>query len=327
MPGTPSRYSLVVPVYGNEGSIPELLLALAGIDEALDHALEAVFVVDGSPDRSLELLEEHLPRCPYGSRLLHLSRNFGSFAAIRAGLGEATGPYYAVMAADLQEPPELIVEFFRTLESEPVDVTVGVRTGRRDPALSSLFSRLFWSVYRRLVQREMPRGGVDVFGCSQAVRDQLLALDESNSTLVGLLFWLGFRRVEIGYERRERTHGRSGWTFARKARYLFDSIYAFSDLPIRLLVATGALGLVVSVVFALVVLVARLRGLIEVPGYAAIILTIVFFAALNTFALGVLGAYVWRAFENTKGRPPVVVMSRRRFDGFSGSDGFDGRKS
>ena len=315
MPGADNRYSLVIPVYGNEASIPELLLALVGIDEALEHRLEVVFVVDGSPDRSLELLEEHLPRCSYDSRLLNLSRNFGSFAAIRAGLAEASATYFAVMAADLQEPPELIINFFRALESEPIDVTVGVRSGRRDPALSSLSARLFWSVYMRFVQPEMPAGGVDVFGCNAQVRDQLLVLDESNSTLVGLLFGLGFRRKEIEYERRERAHGKSGWTFAKKARYVFDSIYAFSDLPIRVLVATGFVGLLVSVLFALVVIVARAGGLIVVPGYAAIIITITFFAALNTLALGVLGAYMWRAFENTKGRPHAIVMSKSRFIG------------
>lgn len=314
-PGADNRYSLVIPVYGNEGSIPELLLELAGIDEALEHRLEVVFVVDGSPDHSLELLEEHLPRCSYDSRLLSLSRNFGSFAAIRAGLAEGNGPYFAVMAADLQDPPELIIDFFRALESEPVDVTVGIRGGRRDPALSSLSARLFWSVYKRFVQPEMPTGGVDVFGCNTQVRDQLVVLDESNSTLVGLLFWLGFRRKEIEYERRERVHGKSHWTLAKKARYLFDSIYAFSDLPIRVLIASGAVGLVVSVIFAIVVIIARMSGLTEVPGYTAIIITIVFFAALNMFALGVLGAYVWRAFENTKGRPQAVVMSKSRFNG------------
>ncbi len=159
-------YSLVIPVYRNEESIPDLLTALAGIDRALGGGLEVVFVVDGSPDRSLARLVELLPRAGFTAKILEMSRNFGAFAAIRAGLTEASGPYFAVMAADLQEPPELAVEFFRRLEQDTCDVVCGVRTARDDPWRSRLASNLFWAVYRRLVQPEMPPGGVDVFGCN-----------------------------------------------------------------------------------------------------------------------------------------------------------------
>jgi glycosyltransferase involved in cell wall biosynthesis len=307
-------YSLVIPVYRNQDSIPELLLVLKGLSQKLERRLEVVFVVDGSPDRSAELLARYLPDCEFRSRLLLLSRNFGSFAAIRAGLAEARGPYFAVMAADLQEPPELLLEFFRSLESEPIDVAIGTRESRDDPVLSRWASQLFWLVYRRLAQREMPPGGVDIFGCNLAFRDHLLQLDEANSTLVGLLFWLGFRRKLIGYERRPRRHGRSAWSLSRKLRYLMDSVFAFSDVPIRLLIVTGAAGLVFSVGFSAVVVVSRISGLIPVPGYAATVLLITFFAALNLFGLGIIGAYVWRAFENTKGRPGVIVMSREEFE-------------
>jgi len=307
-------YSLVVPVYKNEDSIPELLLALSGISDKLDGRLEVVFVVDGSPDRSLQLLESHLPSCPYASRLILLSRNFGSFAAIRTGLAEAQGPYFAVMAADLQEPPDLLVEFFQALESEPIDIAIGARAGRNDPPLSRWSSALYWSLYQRFVQSEMPPGGVDVFGCNQAVRNRLLELDESNSSLVGLLFWLGFRRKLVPYQRQTRQHGRSAWTFGRKLRYLSDSVFAFSDLPVRFLIVAGGVGLIVSTALGTIVFIARLQGLIAVSGYTAIVLIITFFAALNTLGLGIIGSYVWRAFENTKRRPGSVVLSRARFE-------------
>jgi glycosyltransferase involved in cell wall biosynthesis len=307
-------YSLVIPVYRNEASIPELLEEVAKLDHELEGQLDAVFVVDGSPDRCAELLQSLLPKQSFAARLAILSRNFGAFPAVRAGLELATGPYFAVMAADLQDPPELILEFFRTLASEPVDVTIGTREARADPLLSRSASRTFWFLYRKFVQSEMPPGGVDVFGCNQAFRDRLLALDESNSTLVGLIFWLGFRRKLIGYVRQPRRHGSSAWSFSRKLRYLTDSIYAFSDLPIRLLVSVGILGLVVSAAFAVVVMAARLTGVIQVPGYAATVLAVTFIAALNSFGLGVIGSYVWRAFENTKGRPQSIVLSVERFE-------------
>lgn len=311
--------SLVIPVYGNAQTLDALLEALAGVHRELAGALEVVFVVDGSPDDSYLRLAAALPRAPFRSRLLLLSRNFGAFSAIRAGLEAGTGDRFAVMAADLQEPPELVVEFARRLESGRCDVVVGRRTGRADPLPARLSAWLFWALYRRFIQREVPPGGVDVFGCTRAVRDQLVRMAELNTSLVGLLFWVGFRRESVPYVRRERHAGRSGWTFDKKLRYLMDSVFSFSDLPIRFLLRTGALGLALSVVLAAAVLAAKLHGNIPVPGYAATVLAITFFGALNCFGLGIIGGYVWRTFDNTKGRPNFIVASSERFEPAAGA--------
>ena len=305
--------SVVVPVYGNAGSVDALVAALARTHRALGGGLEAVFVVDGSPDDSYLKLAAALPGAPFRSQLLRLSRNFGSFSAIRAGLAAGTGEHFAVLAADLQEPPELVAEFARRLEGGGCDVVLGQRAGRADPLSARAAAALFWGAYRRFVQPELPKGGVDVFGCTRAVRDQIVRLAERNTSLVGLLLWVGFRREAVPYVRRERHSGRSGWTFAKKLGYLMDSVFSFSDLPIKFLLRTGALGLVLSVALAAVVLTARLTGAIAVPGYAATVLTITFFGALNCFGLGVIGGYVWRTFENTKGRPTYIVASAERF--------------
>lgn len=306
-------FSVVIPVFRNEGSIAPLLEALEGLNRSMEGELEAVFVVDGSPDRSLDLLTEALPRAAFASQLVALSRNFGSFAAIAAGLAHAQGPLFAVMAADLQEPPELMLEFRRRLRSLECEVVVGTRARRFDPLPSRIASALFWGAYRRLVQREVPRGGVDVFACTQVFRDHLLALPERNTTLVGLVFWLGFARAEVPYDRRPRQQGRSGWSLSRRTRYLLDSTFAFSDLPIRLLSLAGLLGLVLAAGLGLLVVWARLGGDIQVPGYAATVLVVMFFGGLNSLGIGILGEYLWRTFENTKGRPGYVVALRRRF--------------
>ena len=313
------KYSVVVPVYRNEESIPDLLAAVGRLNAALGHALEAVFVVDGSPDRSYERLDAALPASRLTARLIALSRNFGSFSAVREGLAAARGDYVAIMAADLQEPEALILDFFRALESEPVDVALGVRTGRDDPLTARLASSVFWWLYRRFVQPEIPSGGVDVFACNRAFRDHLLRLQESNTSLVGQIVWLGFRRKLIPYRRLPRRHGRSAWSLSRKVNYLLDSMFAFSDLPIRALTWAGAAGLVLSVALALTVLVAKLTGAIAVPGYAATVLTIIFFAALNSFGLGIIGSYTWRVYENTKRRPHAIVLFEKSF-GQSESD-------
>src|SRR5215475_2203642 len=141
--------SLVVPVYRNEASIADLVGAIERLSRE-GEVFEAVFVVDGSPDRSLELLRDHLPRASFHSQVLSLSRNFGSFAAIRAGLAAGSGDIFAVMAADLQEPPELILAFRDALESGRYDVAVGYRDSRSDPLRDRLFSAAFWGLYRAL---------------------------------------------------------------------------------------------------------------------------------------------------------------------------------
>ncbi len=306
-------YSLVIPVYRNEASLPELIDAVSGIAMSLDGPFEAIFVVDGSPDQSYAVLREKLPAAPFASRLLSLSRNFGSFAAIRSGLQAARGEYFAVMAADLQEPPELAVDFFRRLKNDEADVVVGTRDAREDPWASKAASSLFWKSYRWLINPDIPPGGVDVFGCNRIFLDHLLALDEHHSSLVGLMFWLGFRRTVVPYSRRARIHGKSAWTFRRKLTYMLDSVFAFSDLPIRLLLAIGVLGVAVAALFGLVVLVVRLFGSELVPGYAATIIAIMFFGGLNALGLGIIGAYVWRAFANTQRRPLAVVMRSESF--------------
>ena len=305
--------TLIVPVYRNEENIPPLLERFEQLNRLVEGGIEVVCVVDGSPDRSFELLQTGLSTAPYRSRLLLLSRNFGSFAAIREGLKAAEGRYFAVMAADLQEPPELTTESFAALQRDECDIALGTRIARADPWMTRLTSGLFWGLYRRLIQRELPPGGVDVFACNHAFREQLLRFEEAHTSLVGQLLWLGFRRKLIPYTRQARRHGHSAWQFRQKLKYLLDSTYSFSDLPIKIFVALGFMGVVSSVVMGLVVLISRVTGAIVVPGYSATVIAVVFFSGLNMLGLGIIGSYVWRAYENTKSRPLAVVMREQRF--------------
>ncbi len=306
-------YSLVIPVYNNEASIPDLLSVLEAMNKKLDEKLEVVLVVDGSPDNSYSLLRKKLPSMPFKSQLLLHSRNYGSFAAIRTGLAAANGEFFAVMAADLQEPPELALEFFRLLQADEADVAIGTRNERNDPWRSKFSAGVFWWAYRKFVIPEMPAGGVDMFGCNRQFRNELLSLDESHSSLIGLLFWLGFRRKTVSYERRVRQYGISAWTLRKKMKYLMDSVFAFSDLPIKLLISIGVIGVLFSVGFGLLIIMLKAFGVVNVPGYAATVLMILFFGALNLVGIGIVGAYVWRAYGNTQGRPLAVVVRAEIF--------------
>ncbi len=317
------RRSLVVPVYRNEDNIPSLLKALEQLNHTLG-GLEVVCVVDGSPDRSGELLVRASEQTGIPLRVVFHSRNFGSFTAIRTGLEFATGDNIAVMAADLQEPPELVVEFFAVLERGEADVVFGQRTGRHDSRIRDILSNGFWWLYRRSVVRDVPPGGVDIFACSRAAVEAVLRIEEPNSSLIAQLFWIGFRRGFVSYSRRERQHGQSAWNLSRRVRYMVDSIISFTDLPIMFVLWFGLAGCILSLVLGTVIGLLRIVGEIQVPGYAGLALLITFSSSASLAVQGILGLYLWRTFENTKRRPlrlvARVVESKAAASGASSTD-------
>jgi glycosyltransferase involved in cell wall biosynthesis len=304
--------SLVVPIYGNSRTIVELVETVQFIESQVVGSLETIFVIDGSPDDSREKLLEALSGTSLTARVIDHSRNFGSFAAIRTGMSVARGEFIAVMAADLQEPPELAVEFLRRIASHDVDVVAGERITRDDRGDSA--AALYWRFYRRFVQSEIPPGGVDVFACTAPVRDLICSLESVHTSLVAQLFWVGYRREIVPYERRP-SPGPSGWTFQRKLRYLADSVFAFTDLPVTILWLIGLAGLVLGSLIAIAVLIARITGAIHVPGYTPTLLLIVFFGSMNMVGLGIIGSYVWRAYDTVKGRPGAIIRDVVEFKG------------
>jgi glycosyltransferase involved in cell wall biosynthesis len=302
--------SIVVPLYKSETNLPLLFSELERIAGLAPVEIELVFVDDGSPDHCGAIVERKLPELPVGAQLIRLSRNFGSFAAITAGLAHATGNYCAALAADLQEPPELVLEFLRRMQSGEADIVFGQRSGRDDPAMTRLASNAFWALYRWLVNPDIPPGGVDVFGCTRQVRDQVCSMSEVETSLVALMFWVGYRRAFVPYHRRTRESGKSAWTIRKKMRYLVNSVFSFTDLPMKALLGVGMLGMALAMLGAITVLAAKLNGKIGVPGYAATVLTIFFFGGLTSAGLGIVGEYLWMCLQNTRQRPLFIVASK-----------------
>jgi glycosyltransferase involved in cell wall biosynthesis len=312
---TSQMLSLVIPVYRNEENLPRLFRELEAFADAFASPLEIVFVVDGSPDGSLRILQERLPGWRLRTQLVELSRNFGSFAAIAAGLQHGRGDYLAVISADLQEPLQLVAEFHRLMAAGEADVVFGHRTSRADPRTSHVLSESFWRLYRRYVVPDMPKGGVDMFGCTRQVRDHVAAMREVNTNLIALLFWLGFRRAFVPYERRARLEGRSAWTFGRKLRYALDSVFAFTDLPIRALLLLGATGTGLAIVAGVTVFIGWLTGRVPVLGYTPLMLVITFFGGLTALGLGITGQYLWLTLQNARARPNFIVSTASSFAG------------
>ena len=305
------EHSLIIPIYGNENNIKPLVNAINNIVKYVSSRFEVVFVIDGSPDKSYENLLKEIEFFHFSYQIITLSRNFGSFTAIRVGMEHARGKKIAVMAADLQEPIDLIVTFFKVLDEDVCDLVLGERLSRDDPKVSSIFSTLYWKFYKKFVQPEIPTGGVDIFACNSLVRDAILRIQEPNSSLVAQLFWVGYRRMFIPYKRKTREIGKSSWTFKKKFKYMLDSIFSFSDFPIMAILWLGSLSLLISIIIALFTVIAKFTGFIDAPGYSTTTILILFMSSTILTTQGIIGCYLWRTFENTKRRPLSLVSTHK----------------
>lgn len=307
-------FCIVVPVYKNELNIPTLIDDLNKLRESVREAkLKVTFVIDGSPDDSYGAIKKIAHRAKFPIKLITLSRNFGAVVAVRAGLSCSEGDFFAVMAADSQEPIELYTKFFQKF-NEGFDIAVGQRESRIDSHFVKLFATVGWWIYKRFIFKEMPSGGVDVFGCTDRVRKKLIVLKEKNSSLVGELYWVGFRKASVLYARKERLIGKSAWNFFKSLRYFLDSCFNFSDLPIRLLWILGLVGVILSTFLGASIVINKVFIGSSVPGYSMIVITVLFFGSINLIGIGIVGEYVVRAFENSKRRPEYIIESEEFFD-------------
>jgi glycosyltransferase involved in cell wall biosynthesis len=294
-------------VYKNEGSIEHLLNRISEISGAVTGSVEAVFVVDGSPDKSLEVLRSSLPRDGFDAKVLLLSRNFGAFSAIRAGLREARGEATVVMAADLQEPTSLILDMLGIVQRDEADVAVGVRQSRKDGVVSRTLSAVFWKVFNRVSSLELPRGGVDIFALSRSARETLNSFEESSTSLIGLIYWMGFRRQEVPYHRVERQVGKSSWSLQKRINYAKDSITAFSEFPLSVFLWSGVIGAVVSLVFAFIGAFQYIFTSDHQSQREITAIGLLFVASYLMAGLGIIGTYLWRLAENVRNRPDSIT--------------------
>ncbi|MBI4867774.1 MAG: glycosyltransferase family 2 protein [Candidatus Wallbacteria bacterium] len=302
----PALVSIVVPVYYNEGSLPQLFERLREVTREQPWKAEFVFVDDGSKDGSFKRLAEFAGEEPR-ARVVKLSRNFGSFTAIVAGLSHAAGDCCVVISADLQDPPELIPKMVSLWESGN-EVVLATRANRDDPWSQRLFSAIFYKLFRLLAMSDMPEGGFDFVLIDRKAVDVLTETREKNTSLVGLILWLGFDRAVITYDRQQREHGHSMWTLAKKLKYFVDSFIAFTLLPLRLSAMLGVLVAAAAFVYAGVVLAAYFLYEIPVRGWPSLMIVTLGLGGVQLITLGVLGEYLWRSLDETRRRPLYVVQ-------------------
>jgi dolichol-phosphate mannosyltransferase len=301
------KLSVVVPVYYNEGSLPPLFEELRAVEQQLrerDVALELIFVDDGSGDGSYaELLriKEQRPE----TRVVKLSRNFGAVHASKTGLHFVTGDCFLVLAADLQDPPALILEMVERWQ-RGCKFVICVRRKRADPPLTRLFARLYYRLLRLAVVRDYPEGGYDLALMDRALLPHLQASAKNINPNV-FAFWLGFKPERIEYERRQRKHGSSRWTFTKKLKFFLDTVLGFSMVPLRAISVIGLVVALCSAGYGLSVVTHALLGYTEVPGFTTLAALICFLLGLMICMLGMLGEYLWRIFDEINKRPEAVI--------------------
>ena len=317
----PRLLSVVVPVYFNEENIPvtwqALRETLARLPSGIDW--EVIFIDDGSGDDSFARLREVRDSAPERVRVLKLLRNFGQYAAIMAGLQHARGDACVVMSADLQDPPELILEMARRWRDDGHEIVLCTRNQREDGMLAAWTSRIFYRLMRRYAIPNMPEGGFDYFLIARSVVDIIRAVPERNGFLQGQVLWAGHEPSLIPYTRRKRKLGRSRWTLSMKLAYFFDGFVSYSIAPIRLITALGILVSLLSFGYAGLILVARLVSAISIPGWAPTMVSILMLSGVQLIMLGIIGEYLWRTYQTSDRRPSFIVEAILEDEG-RGSD-------
>jgi glycosyltransferase involved in cell wall biosynthesis len=295
---------------------PVLERLFARLDETvgkLPVKLEVVCVDDGSRDATLERLRARAAG-DARIRVLSLSRNFGKEAALTAGLEAATGDMVVPLDADLQDPPELIGEFV-TLWEQGYDVVYGVRSDRTsDTVLKRTTAGLFYRVFNALSDYPIPASTGDFRLMDRCVIEALKRLPERNRFMKGLFAWVGFRQVGVPYVRPARMAGTTAWGYRKLFRFAVDGVTAFTTLPLRIWTLVGIGAALAALVAAAGLIVRVLVVGRDVPGYASLMVALLFGFALQMIALGVMGEYIGRMYQEVKGRPTYLVKDRIGFD-------------
>lgn len=300
------KISIVIPVYYNQDNLIPLYEDIKNkIINVIDYEYEIVMVNDGSQDQSYQVMKQ-LTQKDSNIKIISLSRNFGSHAAILCGLEKCTGDCAIIKAADLQEPTELVLEMVERWK-QGNNVVLAVRKGREEGKGQTAFANLYYWLVRKTSLPTMPKGGFDVYLLDRKVIRVLLALDERNSALTGQILWSGFKTDTVYYTRLAREIGTSKWTLRKKIRLVMDTLFSFSTLPIKLVESIGILSFFGALVWAVVVLVCKLYGIIEVTGWTTLFIFNLFSFGVIMLTLGILGEYLWRAFDASRNRPPYIV--------------------
>lgn len=305
------KLSIVVPCYNEQETIYPFLEETQKIETKMKDQLifDYIFVNDGSKDETLKVLRDVANRFE-NVHYLSFSRNFGKEAGLLAGLEAADGDFITVMDADLQDPPELLIDMYEKIK-EGYDV-VGTRRADRkgEPVIRSFFSKMFYKIINTVSDTEMVDGARDFRLMTRQVVDSILELGEVNRFSKGIFSWVGFDVTYIAYENRERVAGETSWSFWSLLKYSMEGFINFSEAPLDLSLWAGAISFIVSILGILFIIIRKLTIGGSVSGWASLVCIILFIGGIQLLALGIIGKYISKIFLETKKRPVYIVKEK-----------------
>jgi len=302
------KISVVIPVFCNEQSLDSLFERLVRVEKELKNKfqfqLEIILIDDGSYDGSWELLVAFKKNRTSG-KIIKLTRNFGGVHAVKIGFQYVTGEAFTMLAADLQDPPELILKMVEQWIAGNKFV-ICERENRHDPFLKILLSSIFYKIIRLMVLKNYPKGGFDLALMDKSLLPFLQKASKSSFPPI-LAYWLGHEPFVIKYTRQKRLHGYSKWSFKKRVNTFFDIIFGFSINPIRFISIFGSLISVASFFYGIFIFYNAIVGNITQPGFSSIITVLTFLLGLIILMLGIIGEYLWRILDEVNGRPEAVI--------------------
>jgi len=300
--------SIVVPVFNEEESIVETVNRLISIQEIFIHEvkIEIIFVDDGSKDKSLILLNNFAEK-NNSIKIISFSRNFGHQIAITAGIDISKGDFVAVIDADLQDPPDLIIDMYR-IALLGADVVYGKRRTRKgESAFKKLTAVAFYRVLNYMCETDIPTDTGDFRLMSRRVVEAFKKMRERHRFVRGMVPWLGFKSVALEYDRAERFAGETKYPLKKMIEFAVNAILSFSSKPLSIAIRIGALTICLGIVGGIYMLYLKFFTTTPIPGLTAILLTIVIFSGVQILLIGVVGEYIARIFDEIKGRPLYVI--------------------
>jgi len=315
-----SRLSLIVPVYNEEQAIPQTFSRLRDLGEELIHRsmvnqVELIFVDDGSQDRSAVLLQElasHLSSQALTADIIQFSRNFGHSSAVFAGLEHSTGDIVGIIDADLQDPPECLIDMIQLLQSESADVVYGQRNHRMGESyLKKWTAWIFYRLLNSVSGVPVPKDTGDFRVMTREVCDAVVALNEKEPFLRGLVAWVGYKQLPFLYSRHPRSLGETKYPMKKMVRFAVQAVLSFSAMPLRVAIYVGAIGILFSAAFSLHALRVWLNGE-ALPGYASIVIGFSFGQSVTLFLIGIVGLYLGRVHMAIQDRPRYIIRKPRR---------------
>ena len=309
------KLSLVVPCYNEAENVAPFQEAVIQAFKGCGYDYELVFINDGSRDATLHNLKKlySAQKCPV--KVVSFSRNFGKEAGIYAGLQYAEGSYIALIDADLQQRPEIVRDMVKILDEQPeYDVVAAYQDRRGEGKVLSFFKKSFYWMINKLSDVTLQPDASDFRTFRRSVRDSILELAEYHRFSKGIFAWVGYDTCFIPYTACERASGTSKWNFWKLTEYAIEGIIGFSTAPLRLATVLGCVSGVGAVLYLISVLLEKLIKGIDVPGYATIIVLILFFGSVQLFCTGIIGEYVGRTFEQSKKRPVYLAKEVLLYD-------------